>query len=534
MSKPFSTFTDAVETIEERIQVTRTFTATNGCGESATTIQLIDIEDREAPELQVPPDTFIACGADTSTNVHGIATASDNCSGAVTIDFHDVVTGGDCPQRILRVWTARDPAGNTSQGLQVLHVGGNPSHVCPPDAVHDHFPEDVNREKELLIRHLSVVNAPEAKGKGPWSFYGLMESLADGGDTKTFILDWMETWEEPQVINDIPLPPRPLMRDLVVQYWKFLDHPDVFGDVSDEAWVMNPANAPFDLLAIMNRIDLSCEDENGVPLDAGEGRFVFGVRTFFDEQLPFTVIFEYIQPATDIPTRSRWAHNWRSQGQLDFGEAFNLSLQVITRCFAQPQNLRTIRTNENAFDPDWEMREFHLSADRKLVPAPVERTIDLARYNAGGPLNHLLVKYLKENKDAIAVGRHIVPETFGENNEPFVAAHAPVTGIWQAPGIDPKTRHAFALNTCMGCHLNETGTDFRHIFPRKGQSAGLSPFLRNDRITRLDPVTPGQINQMNEMQRRKKVLWAFGDQAISGLVVEEVNNLIGQNPFRSH
>ena len=523
-------FTDQAMVSNEMPYVQRTWFATNACGESATAQQLIGIEDLLAPELTVPVDAYVPCDADISTNLLGVAVAVDNCSTNVVIGSSDRRLGEGCPRRILRVWTATDAAGNTAEGLQVIHLGSDVT-SCPPEATDAVFPDSVKREKELLIRDLSVVNSPLARGNGRWSFYGLMRDSAGTRDPKEFILDWMRQWESDQIVNSFVIPRRPDMRRLVIDHWKRLDHPNS-PLVSDAEWVLNPDHSPFELMAIVNRIDLSCE-VNGQVMDAGEGRFVFSVRGATGP-LPFTVIFEYEMVAHDVATRGRWAHNWRALGGMRFGEEYNLSLRVLTDCFARPENLRTIRTNENALRADWELREFHLEGDGILNPATVERTPDLAQFNVGSPLNDLLVQYLNENADAILEGRHEVPDTFGPLNVPFLASSAPNVGIWQAPGISPEVRHAFALNTCMGCHLNETGATFRHIFPRDGRTAGLSRYLNGDVFNQVDPVSLGITNRLNPIQRRKQILRAFADQTISGVVDDEVQRLLDGNPFRSH
>ena len=43
---------------------------------------------------------------------------------------------------------------------------------------------------------------------------------------------------------------------------------------------------------------------------------------------------------------------------------------------------------------------------------------------------------------------------------------------------DEDGRHAFAMGTCNGCHLTETGTTFLHVKPREaGVRAAISDFL---------------------------------------------------------
>ncbi|WP_188375415.1 DUF7507 domain-containing protein, partial [Winogradskyella haliclonae] len=60
--------------------VTRTWTATDECGNSSTATQVINVQDITAPELTVPADVTVECSDDSSTTATGTATATDNCA----------------------------------------------------------------------------------------------------------------------------------------------------------------------------------------------------------------------------------------------------------------------------------------------------------------------------------------------------------------------------------------------------------------------------------------------------------------------
>src|SRR4029079_13868270 len=73
--------------------VTRTFTATDACGNTATATQTITVEANTAPVCTtIPAAATIECPLTPS---FGTATASDAC-GAVTITSADVTTNGAC------------------------------------------------------------------------------------------------------------------------------------------------------------------------------------------------------------------------------------------------------------------------------------------------------------------------------------------------------------------------------------------------------------------------------------------------------
>ena len=126
------------------------------------------------------------------------------------------------------------------------------------------------------------------------------------------------------------------------------------------------STAPFRLLAIMNRMDLR---QPGV--QAGEGRFVFGVLDAAGNPLEFTVILEYALPGGTPEAIQRWARDWHELGQLGLSHPdYNAKLQALTDRFAKSgvmpgrpfgNALNQIRTNEVVLAEPWEMREFILT-----------------------------------------------------------------------------------------------------------------------------------------------------------------------------
>ncbi|MFD1063793.1 gliding motility-associated C-terminal domain-containing protein, partial [Winogradskyella litorisediminis] len=104
--------------------VTRTWTATDTCGNTSTTTQTINVVDETAPEITVPADVTLECSDDLSTAATGEATATDSCSSNVSITSNDVTTAGDCDGAftITRTWTATDECGNSATGVQTINV----------------------------------------------------------------------------------------------------------------------------------------------------------------------------------------------------------------------------------------------------------------------------------------------------------------------------------------------------------------------------------------------------------------------------
>ena len=119
-----------------RYSVTRTWTATDACGNSNTAIQTINVQDITPPVLVCPLDKQIECGASTDPGNTGAATATDAC-GTVHISFADTFVPGSCTNTALvtRTWTATDECGNVSACLQHINIVDTTKPViqCVPD-----------------------------------------------------------------------------------------------------------------------------------------------------------------------------------------------------------------------------------------------------------------------------------------------------------------------------------------------------------------------------------------------------------------
>jgi len=102
--------------------IIRTWTASDRCGNTTTTTQVINIEDNTAPQILVSP-TSIALECDEDIPEPD-AVATDNCDAFVDLIFDETVMNGDCPNNytIVRTWTATDDCGNTSIETQTITV----------------------------------------------------------------------------------------------------------------------------------------------------------------------------------------------------------------------------------------------------------------------------------------------------------------------------------------------------------------------------------------------------------------------------
>jgi len=103
--------------------LTRRWTAADDCNNTRSISQRITVVDNVKPVLTVPANTTIACNENPPPV--GTPTASDGCSGAVTITYLGQTTGNSqCPGTfdILRLWRATDVCGNINVATQTIHV----------------------------------------------------------------------------------------------------------------------------------------------------------------------------------------------------------------------------------------------------------------------------------------------------------------------------------------------------------------------------------------------------------------------------
>ncbi|MDX1686135.1 MAG: hypothetical protein R3275_12935, partial [Saprospiraceae bacterium] len=111
--------------------LTRTWTATDECGNESTCAQIFNLIDQTAPVLNLPADVTISCTASTDTSNTGSASATDDCSG-FSITYSDS-RSGSCPEVLTRTWTATDDCGNSSSADQIITIEDNVSpNIEPP------------------------------------------------------------------------------------------------------------------------------------------------------------------------------------------------------------------------------------------------------------------------------------------------------------------------------------------------------------------------------------------------------------------
>ena len=110
--------------------IKRTWTFTDGCGNSSSTFQQIFVEDNDAPVIgSSPADIYLDC--DDPIPSAGNLSAVDNCAGTITVSPTETTIAGSCPQEytIKRTWTFTDDCGNSSSTFQKIFIEDNEAPV---------------------------------------------------------------------------------------------------------------------------------------------------------------------------------------------------------------------------------------------------------------------------------------------------------------------------------------------------------------------------------------------------------------------
>lgn len=301
---------------------------------------------------------------------------------------------------------------------------------------------EVDRAKELLVVDRAVLESRDARcdvAGAAFSFRSRIEELAAGADAARFTLAWLGTWTTVTSVSGAPVTARPAANDVLSAPWRAL---------RVEASI---ADAPFRLIAIANRLDLTDP----------ELRFVYtAVDPGTRSALAMTVIVEIAYPAEKTP--AEWAAAWHAlpaPASAAYGPALASLVRTITQG-ADPARTR-VRTNEAAFGKTWEMRQFVVGDDGALAPTLLPGT---PRAELDG--SSALEGWLADHEPRLASG---VVDALPQR---MLAAAAPIPDRffqWElASPIGGRARLAFGLSTCNGCHGGERGADalpFQQLAP---------------------------------------------------------------------
>ncbi|MFT4986151.1 MAG: hypothetical protein ACI8U0_001793, partial [Flavobacteriales bacterium] len=100
--------------------ITRTWTATDDCGNAISTSQEITVIDTTSPVASIEPaDVSVECDEALPTDA---PTFTDNCDDDLTITESEVTNPLACQEEMVRTWTATDDCGNATTVTQTITV----------------------------------------------------------------------------------------------------------------------------------------------------------------------------------------------------------------------------------------------------------------------------------------------------------------------------------------------------------------------------------------------------------------------------
>jgi len=174
------------QSLKDSYVLTRTWTATDACGNSTQGTQVIVINDTTDPVLgEIPADITLAC-TENLPNA-GAVSATDNCDSDVEVTIEDVETVDPaCPLNriITRRYTATDNCGNIATATQTITIGDNAAPVLAG------LPADVTVECDAVPAEPTNITATDDCDDNPT--ITVEDTRANGDCEDSFVLT--RTW----------------------------------------------------------------------------------------------------------------------------------------------------------------------------------------------------------------------------------------------------------------------------------------------------------------------------------------------------
>ena len=157
--------------------IERTFTASDDCGNTATAIQYISIQDTTPPVIEVPADQTVECDDVPEGNVE-LANIFDNCGLEVEVSFSIEMQEGPCENSytILWIWSALDYCENPAMDTTTITVVDTTAPVittpqggtfsCEQEVVYGEGSASDNCDEEVTV----TINDVEVPGECPQSY----------------------------------------------------------------------------------------------------------------------------------------------------------------------------------------------------------------------------------------------------------------------------------------------------------------------------------------------------------------------------
>lgn len=390
-----------------------------------------------------------------------------------------------------------------------------------------------------------IPSKPQSNPDGAWTFKRIMTNMANtpvtGVSPEDFTLNWLTEWQKANTINGDTYPARSGQFNLLLNNWP-----------RNGSGKLDLNRSPFRLMAIVNRLDLMPNPVFSSENKGGELRFVFSILNP-STMTPFgneVIIFEFGVNLKGTALQD-YAGKWLGLKDLTLGSPeYNALLESITAPIIAPNaapgkpngsNLNQLRTNELSFG-GWQLREFNIDKTSHLLTGVTIKQEPAEKYNSPGNTAELQAfkKFVDDNEKAILRNHYVIPEKLADGT-PFLGGKSnyPNGGVWgKENGFVPNNttaRFIVSINTCSGCHLNESATGFLHNAATQfGSPTSLSAFIKGKgaglgtntaHFPMPDPVDPTLNHSFNDLARRVKVLWGYthSNTTLFGLQYNPVN-----------
>ena len=210
--------------------ITRTYSITDGCGNSINVNQIITIDDDVNPTGTAPAALVFQCIGDVPAADPALITdAGDNCTTSPTVThLGDALDGNTCPEIITRTYRITDDCGNITDLDQIITINDdiNPTGTAPADLAFQCFGDIPTADITLItdeadnctvnpiITHVSDVSDGNTCPETITRTYNIADSCGNNIDvlqTITINDDVLPTGTAPadltlQCIGDVPLP----------------------------------------------------------------------------------------------------------------------------------------------------------------------------------------------------------------------------------------------------------------------------------------------------------------------------------------
>lgn len=158
VTKTFVSDVISGQTCTNKYTLTRTYRATDACGNSATCAQIITVNDVTPPTINCPANVTYTCASQVPAANTASVSASDNCTGTVTVAFvSDVISGQTCANKytLTRTYRATDACGNSATCAQTITVDDNIRPVLIG------IPANITIECNQAVPSLPIINATD-------------------------------------------------------------------------------------------------------------------------------------------------------------------------------------------------------------------------------------------------------------------------------------------------------------------------------------------------------------------------------------